>query len=409
MLISFGRVSKKFLLYLIIPFTYIIRSYIVPLYENRNIFILLDTKYYARMFNFIPWVLILFKNTSDSISYSIQNDDDISSKGRNLSQVEINFLEIQAEKKKKKIKSVLFLICMGCLDFFANFFYSLVSFTQIYNKRTNSITLNSLFIRVLAIIILSYFIFKSIKLHKHHIFSLTIILTVFSLMNFELLSYSTETDNIESYPDNLFISTLPQIVYAVLYVLGAKYLMMDENHVYKLLSSNGVIGIILSFIIQIILYFIRCENFCNYFSDIERKGEQEPFCKDGYFRSVLNDFDWTDLKSYLFSIILIIINYFNITSIWLLVSNYSADHYAAVYSIVLFHGFIYKQISSGKINIFVTFLNAIGCLIIIFMIFVYTEIIILRFWGLEENTKTEIERRSITDTESTHNKDLNES
>ena len=41
----------------------------------------------------------------------------------------------------------------------------------------------------------------------------------------------------------------------------------------------------------------------------------------------------------------------------------------------------------------------LGGIIIIFMTLVYTEIVILKFWGLDKNTKKEIQKRSITEPE----------
>ena len=78
-----------------------------------------------------------------------------------------------------------------------------------------------------------------------------------------------------------------------------------------------------------------------------------------------------------FTVPLIIINFCEIWSIWLLISNFSVNHFGAICScsIQLFAiCFNIKNIQLGNYIVY-----TIGSIIIIFMAFVYNEIIILKF------------------------------
>ena len=403
MFISCGKLTKKCWLFLFVPVAYILQSLITSNSPNTNIFFILNCKFLARAINFIPWMLIKNSFLSESSHFFTL------SKNVNLSQIELNQQEIEKEERKKKIKNTLFLISMGLMDFFASFFNLIISNTIIYKSRTMNIMSNSLSVRIFAIIILSYMILKSTKLYKHHIFSFIIILTVTVLMNVKLVieSYNTnENLNLKKCLANLFISILPEIFYALRYVLGAKYLMVTQGNIYKLLFSNGVIGLILSLIFQIILLFVNCEKYKDDFIETKIHSKNQPFCKGTNFRTILTDFDWTYSRNYLFTLIITIFSYLNITSIWLLILNFSVNHFAAVYSIPIFYKFFKLYIDETKnVDPIDTIIYVIASFIIVLMTFVYTEIIIFRCCGLEKNTNIEIGRRSVMDIMETENAD----
>ena len=104
------------------------------------------------------------------------------------------------------------------------------------------------------------------------------------------------------------------------------------------------------------------------------------------------------------SFLLILMNFYEIWAKWLLIFNFSVNHYGAICAIPLIFIFTFKN-GTGIGN---SIVYIIGNAIIIFMAFVYNEIIILRFCGLDKNTAIEISRRSIRDSSCDFGKDEDE-
>ena len=94
------------------------------------------------------------------------------------------------------------------------------------------------------------------------------------------------------------------------------------------------------------------------------------------------------------SFIIIIMNLFENVFIFLLIYYFSLNHFGASFpmsSILL--QFIKKSYSGNELK----YPYIAGSLIIIFMCFVYNEFIILKFCGLNKNTKIQIEKRALID------------
>ena len=54
---------------------------------------------------------------------------------------------------------------------------------------------------------------------------------------------------------------LPELLFSVMYVFGAKYLSISKGNIFKLLLIEGIMGMILSILLQIIAYFfIPCKS-----------------------------------------------------------------------------------------------------------------------------------------------------
>ena len=227
--------------------------------------------------------------------------------------------------------------------------------------------------------ILSFFIIKNTKMYRHHYLSIIILIIVVIIIN--IFSICKEPDNNEDYFFKLIMMVLPELLFSIMYVFGAKYLYMTKGNIYKLLCFEGIIGIILSILFQIVIYFI-------YFKGCS---QNEKFC-DKNSNDLMGRFDFESFLSG-YTIPFILVNICEPCLIWLLIYNFSVNHFGAIYSIQIF-SFCLTIKNLEPVHYIV---YTLGSIILIFMTFVYNEIIILRFCGLDKNTAIEINKRSIRD------------
>ena len=193
----------------------------------------------------------------------------------------------------------------------------------------------------------------------------------------------------EDFLIKLILMIIPEILFSLMFSLGLVYLIKTEGNIYKILSINGIIGIILSFISQIIFYFFKCNNIKGFIEDFN-------FCdKDkNKFRTILYNFESFKNFNGLISLSVIITNFFENIFIFLLIYYFSLNHFGASFPMSsIFLQFIKKSYSGNELK----YPYIAGCLIIIFMSLVYNEVIILKFCGLNKNTKIQIKKRALID------------
>ena len=150
---------------------------------------------------------------------------------------------------------------------------------------------------------------------------------------------------------------------------------------------NGITGLFLSVILQIILSFFNCDHYEIYFNN-----NKYDFCNNGKIKTILENFKSFQKFGEFYTFFSIIFNFVEIVCIWLLIYDYSINHFAAVYIIPSFLEFIFKKNNLGYELMYI-----IGCIVIILMALVYNEIIILKFCGFEKNTKIEITQRALSE------------
>ena len=88
-------------------------------------------------------------------------------------------------------------------------------------------------------------------MYSHQILSIIVILIAVIYANI----YSPTVDPIknEHFFRKLGLLLLPELLYSLMYVFGAKYLSITKgNNIYKFLFIDGIMGIILSILLQFI-------------------------------------------------------------------------------------------------------------------------------------------------------------
>lgn len=178
----------------------------------------------------------------------------------------------------------------------------------------------------------------------------------------------------------LILLLISNITTSLEYVLGGLYLNKTEGNIFKLCFFIGIFGFLFLIIIQII-YGVSSLNYEDIFYYFDEENKNKISIN---FLEFLVNFEKKDLSSFLKMIINCILYY----SQWYIIYNFSPNHLGAIESIS--NLLLVLLNNNNGVNPF----YIIGSIIIIFMVFVFNEFIILRFCGLEKNTKIEIDKRA---------------
>lgn len=406
MLIDFGKLSKKEIIMLIsVSLMMFARLFFRMTLNkvNHNLFLLPLINFLSKILNCILW-LILYKKIKGLKDETKKNEDNLNdlkkkrkSTQEGLSQKEINELEINKKEKIKRIKKVLFVIIIGILDFISTFFNNILSQTN-KHKNMGHLTLFS-FSRFIGIYFFSYLFSIKKNIYKHQYISILIIIfTIIFLNIYAIIIFPHDNFDYFFYGGIILIT---ETIYALLYVLGYKYLISLDGNVYKLLFYDGLISMVLLLVLQF---------FANYLSNIFQKFDNDKKYKNENIK-VLSLFG--EIREYISPNIFIymIIQFAEVSLIWLLIFFYSVIRFAAVCSLPLFFEFLLEGVNSNEnfINNFIDIILLILVeLICFFMSLVCNEIIILRFFGLDENTKDNILKRERIDSNTSPTESLDE-
>ena len=198
-------------------------------------------------------------------------------------------------------------------------------------KKTKGLSDLSSFIRIFYFAAFSIFLLKN-KIYRHQKFSIIVILIVIIIV-IVLLPFFINYN--EDYFKPIIVVLLLEIIYCSKYVSGIIYLMNSQGIIYKLLFFNGVIGLILSSLLQFSLSFLNCKNGLDYYYDTDK------ICHGEKINTVIDVLKDIKLDQFLiFTILLIIVNFILLVCIWLLIYYYSLMHYATIYIIPSFIMFL---------------------------------------------------------------------
>ena len=417
MFISFGHITKKHILFLILPTVMVIRRYVskkIELDEANNMFYIGFIQLFGRSLNGILWIVL--ERRTMSIQKEVpnneeketstpnqnllpQNNSDTPNKDEAKCKTNIQRESNYPNKTKKKISQKIFLLLLVCfLDFFSVICNTILRQIELLQQQSVRLVSLTIVLRTFAIAFFSHFIIKNIKMYIHHYLSIVIILIVVVVIHF--ISYFTDKD--EEYVIKILLNIFPELLFSIMYVCAAKYLSKTTGNIYKLLFIDGIIGIVLSILLQIIAFFtIPCDF-------IQKSGvliKNAPYCDGKNIKTLIENFKFGKFD-FGHSVLLIIVSFIETWLIWLLVISFSVNHFAAIHPIPLFIDFIISQKDNDDFNTVDYIMFILGSVIIIFMIFVYNEMIILKFCGLDTNV--EIDKRGILDAKCDFQEDIEE-
>ena len=288
----------------------------------------------------------------------------------------------QNQNEQLKKFQLKFLIFVSSFIAISQAYSIYASSTKKYADRTSGVIVTSYFFHLLTGILLSHFLIEKTKLYKHHKFSIIGMIIILFIMN--LYSYSVNKD-IDAVYSIYFLIYISEILSAFEYVVGGYYLLKTEKNINKLCFYIGIAGLIFIIFLQIFFYIFNFNCKKIFINSIEDN------CKGENFMYLLIQFT-TFTKFQVFKILLlIIINFCLFYSKWYIVNHFSPNHSIAIESICYLLLIIHEKSNDkdDKNN----GIYILGSIIFIILNLVYNEIIILKFWDLEKDTKEEREKR----------------
>ena len=423
MFISFGYLTKKSLIFLVLPVIMVIRYYLTEktLKNITNMFYPCFVKFLCCSINGIVLLAVKIttiskkkeiKDNKDKILLILDKDIPIENNQERLlvdeqkkennkytniySLYESSYYEKIKFEKQNKRKKICFLILVCILDFISVSYQTIMGKTIYFKESSKGLTTLTSASRLFAIAILSHLIIKNTKMYSHHYLSAIIIFIV--LIAIIIFSLFTETKYKENYFSKFGLMILQELLFSSMYVCGEKYLSISEGNINKFLFIDGIIGMILSILFQIVSnYFITCSSINQFFDK-----SLENYCDSDHLKTILENLSFKKFGGVV-AILNILALFFDIWLLWLVILKFSAIHFGAIYPIPLF----YRWFSKGNIENSIVYI--FGNIIIFLMTLVYNEIIILKFCGFEKNTSIEINKRSVEELNYAFDSNENES
>ena len=391
MFVTFGELTKKSLLFIAVPLIMIIRrifTYTVP-DKSKNMFYSHFIKFSGHSLSGILWLLIERATTSNKEKKKEFKNDKLLNDKNKKNNMQDGLYDAKKRKMeiKNKIKKICILMSACIINFIAFTCYIILLESKYYSDRTGGLVCLTITGRIFAIEIFSHIIIKNTKLYAHHYLSIIVILIIVLYSNI----YSLTTEDNEHYFEKFGLMILPEVLFALSYVCATKYLIITNGNIYQYLCIDGITGLICLVLLQLITHYtVDCGSIKHFFN------KNAPYCdqNDGTkLKTIIENFKFINVGVYIISIISIFVNFFEMWLIWLLIFNFSVNHFGAICSIPLFFiCFITEDIGFKNYTVYL-----LGGFIIIFMTFVYNEILILRFNGFDKNTAVEIKKRSEID------------
>ena len=373
MLIELSEFNYKLLIPFIFPISRRLEDFSKKLYIMEDNDIFKAFRYFlSYSLCFIPFLIIEIrtKNAKDKISDSedkIQDELHYSNFEEFVNEIS---KIVNKNKKKEKIKNIIFLLFLCVLGFFCYFHKY---FVDIKDFQIGRQSIGILF-EIIDYTFLSYLILN-LKLYKHHLVSAGII-------GFTLIILFIIT---------IFYLEPINILYAIIYyflksigfgsynILGKKYMLMFYKTPYFLIFAIGIINTILLLIYDIITYYS--------FPDISEKlgiiiGFKKNVNSVGAFFSFLLD---------------IILEWMYNIGIWLTIYHLTPCHYfisGSVSECIYFIQKIFEKKEGFYSNVNI-YIFLIVYLFNLFWILIFNEVLILNLCGLDHNTKKRIQEREI--------------
>ncbi len=380
MFITLGKLNKKMIFFVILHvFNLTNEIYFKYINNNRSYFISTSLYFLSLTFNGIFWLVkshsLKFINKKNIDKELISNND------TKLPEFQKIILKEQKELNKKKWNKIKLFIFVVSYCIISKCFNIYIKSSEHYRNRIGGIIVICYFLEIISLFLFSYLFIKIIRIYKHHYVALIIIILTLNIINASSY-FRNEFHDLKKEKSKIFMIMLliSNITTSLEYVLGGLYLNKTEGNIFKLCFFIGIFGFLFLIIIQNIFRFSSL-NYEDIFDNFNEENKKKNII---YFLEFLVNFDLKDLLLFLKMIINCILYY----SQWYIIYNFSPNHLGAIESIS--NLLLVLLNNNGGVNPF----YIIGSIIIIFMVFVFNEFIILRFCGLEKNTKIEIDKRA---------------
>ena len=366
--------------------------------------------YIIRFFGLFLFSLFLFFYEKNNIYKTANNKNEIRANSAGI-QFIYNDQKAEITKNASPIFVVFTLMSMVLQNILEDLFY------KSYLKNLD------FWMFELLLLSISYYLILKLKSSRHHIFVIILYLIIGTAYKIILLVISlkiTDDNNInkayEECSKNRSFIICGILLYLVIMIIRVNAIphikiLMDEYYISpaKLMIIYGIIGTLTSLAICIISFNIKCY----YFADMHICNINEG--KDLYLENYSIYFDnmKENTKTLISEIIVIVLgmpmNFFYILNYLLIIKFLTPMHiifmnlinkfflkiYSIVYNFIVNDNNYFNMDKDYKISVFI--LNIAMCVIIIFGMLVYLEIIVLNCCNIHYNIRQNIMLRSVKD------------
>ena len=392
--ISFGKLNIKMLSFVALIFLNIINLIVLRniKYDNpdnehniylNNFFFNSIQYFFSLTLSGLLWIIIVKRLPNTKKVSSSENTNQDTSNLTGTQQVLIQQETKYKKNRWNKQKLVIYVICICIVSRCFSLYISTADFTI---KRASTFTLISFYTEIISLFLFSYFFIKTMKIYRHHKVSIIIICLLFILVNGFTLNEQCREGIMKLGIKFLIMQIISDILQSLEFVLGTFYLLKTDGNISKLCFFVGLFGMIFILIIYFISFFsIDCEIL---FSENDKNN-----CEGKKIKLLFDYFKYIREKD-LLGLINIVCNFGIYYLHWYIIYYFSVNHLSSIKS---FYGLFFVRWQRINFNCEVHLMYYILCIIIVFMTFVFNEIIILNFCGLEKDTKEKIAERAISD------------
>ena len=388
MFIELGIINCKLLIPFMYPLFYQIRKYI---HKDSNPFYILFTDYFGYLFGGIILLIIKFRmrkinkkkenNEEKKEKEIITLDDSIdSSKNSTNRKKSILVNQIEVEKKKIKIQKLKHKYCFLLLLSFINMIPMPLEIITDDDINIDFKLGSSLFYHIFFFVFFSRIIL-GIKIYRHQIFSLIIIILCIPI----LLTFYLINDKEEKKYSNLIQDSFYLIIIICLYslydILGKKYYNTYMDSPYHLMFVIGAISLFILIpyeIITVLIYGVADNSYNGIIYQIKTYYKDYNYWYPFIFiLDVITKFLWVGG---------IILTIYFFTPCHFIIS----ESLSQIVSTIVENS-LKKYDNSLKIIIFTLYF------IIVFSSLIYNEVIIINVFSLSKDTKKKIYARELVD------------
>ena len=387
MFIELGIINYKLLIPLLYPLFYQIRKYI---HRDSNPFYILFTDYFGYLFGGIFFLIIQFRmrtinkkkeNKDEEKEKEIITPDELVDYSKNLTIKKKNILFNQIEVEKKKIKrqklkkKYFFLLLLS----FINMIPMVLEIFKDEDININFKISSSLFFHIFFFVFFSRIIL-GIKIYKHQLFSLLIIIVCIPILLLLYLINDKEKKDWNLIQESGYLIIII-CLYSLFDVLGKKYYNTYMDSPYHLMFVVGVISLSLLILYEIItvsIYGIADNSYNGIIYQIKTNYKDYKYWYPFIFiLDIITKFLWVGG---------IILTIYFFTPCHFIIS----ESLSQIVSTIVENS-LKKYNNSLKIIIFILYF------IIVFSSLIYNEVIIINICSLSKNTKKKIFARELVD------------
>ena len=390
--ISFGYLSKKMLIPLLIPILYSIRHYTLDEFdqklkdensEEKKQSVFINTLLLCITYS-LDFFLLIYVNWKSKSKYKMTQENKFN-----------NQLIIEREKmeKRQKKNTILYLILLSFFNYLIFFIYDIFGMFKPSGYNKNYFYALSIPVYLIITALFS-FIFLGYKFYRHQKLAM-IVSPILGLSLLFIIGAYSEDDNIDGSYILFIIECLILRSSRFIIVVFGKVIMekMFVNQ-FKLMTYLGLFGVLFIIISSGISYLIT-------FNIKEIKSDYLVTMDNGSFR-LKNIFDsWGNFSTTNTIILIITLVVWSIENnlIWFSIYEFSPNHYTVYASITTIFILFFDIYKKGKS--YIILISSIFALCSIFICgLIFNEIIIIGMCKMDKNTNVEINRRQKEETES---------